>query len=572
MRSILATSALVLGALGALGACSNAPAPPLPSAGTDEATPRRGGTLQLASFGDVSALDPAVATDALSQQPIELLFAGLVDFDPSGNVVPDLAERFEVAGDGREIHFFLRPGLRFHDGEPLEATDVKRSIERALHPDCPAPFASFYDRIEGFAEYRKGERPHLDGVRIDGALAVTVRLREPDATFLPAFAMQPLRPVCKSGGATYDPDWEPCGAGPFKLARGGWDRGRSLRVVRHDAYHRPGEPLLDAVEWSFGMNGVTQRFKLEAGELDLTHDLSLGDGMRFKRDPRWGPLVVQEEARSINGEGMNVELPPFDNVEIRRAVAAAIDREQYRMLRTPNMEVLERVLSRAFAPDDPTFPGQHHDLAAALDHMARAGYPYDPKTGTGGWPAPIPYVVYKQGLWELTAQLLQQQLARIGLRIELRIVSYPTYLALARRRGMAAFAPEGWQADYPDRGDFFDPLFASSAIDDESTNNTSFYSNPTLDELLVRARRELDAKARARMYDEADAIVCRDAPWAFTYAYRGFGVSQPYVRGTKPHLVWSGDYRRTWLDRAGDGLKAHAGVLGGRDGVLGGLR
>lgn len=565
MRSILAISAALL----ACG-CASAPVPPQPSAGTDEAAPRRGGTLHLASFADINTLDPAVTTDALAQQPVELLFAGLLDFDEAGKVVPDLAERFEVSPDGLEVHFFLHQGIRFHDGAPLDAEDVKRSIERALHPDCPAPFASFYDRIEGFAAYRKGTTPHLDGVRVDGALALTIRLHEPDATFLPAFAMQPLRPVCKSAGTTYDPQWAPCGAGPFKLVAGGWDRGRSLRLVRHDGYFKPGEPYLDAVEWSYGMNGVTQRFKLEAGELDGTAELSLGDSMRFRRDPAWAPFGVFSTTRSISGEGMNVEMAPFDNVEIRRAVASAIDREQYRMLRTPNLEVLTRVLSRAFVDDDPAFPGQKYDPAAALDHMARAGYPFDPKTGTGGYPNPIPYVVYKQGLLELTGQLLQQQLAKVGLRIELRIVSYPTYLALARRRGMAAFAPEGWSPDYPDRSDFFDPLFSTSAIDDESSNNSSFYSNPTLDELLVRARRELDEKARRRMYDEADAIVCNDAPWAFTVAYRGFSVNQPYVRGVRPNAVWSGDYRRIWLDRAVAGAGAHAGVL--RDAkVLGAL-
>lgn len=544
MRSILATSAALL-----VWGCASAPVPPQPSAGTDEAAPRRGGTLHLASFADINTLDPAVTTDALAQQPVELLFAGLVDFDEAGKVVPDLAERFEVSPDGLEVRFFLHPGIRFHDGELLDADDVKRSIERALHPDSPAPFASFYDRIEGFDAYRKGTSPHLEGVRVDGALALTIRLHEPDATFLPAFAMQPLRPVCKSGGATYDPQWAPCGAGPFKLLAGGWDRGRSLRLVRHDGYFKPGEPYLDGVEWSYGMNGVTQRFKLEAGELDGSQELSLGDSMRFRRDPAWAPFGVFSTTRSISGEGMNVEMAPFDNVEIRRAVASAIDREQYRMLRTPNLEVLTRVLSRAFVDDDPAFPGQKYDPAAALDHMARAGFPFDPKTGTGGYPNAIPYVVYKQGLLELTGQLLQQQLAKIGLRVELRIVSYPTYLALARRRGMAAFAPEGWSPDYPDRSDFFDPLFSTSAIDDESSNNSSFYSNPTLDELLVRARRELDEKARRRMYDEADAIVCNDAPWAFTVAYRGFSVNQPYVRGVKPNAVWSGDYRRIWLDR-----------------------
>ncbi|HEX7602436.1 MAG TPA: ABC transporter substrate-binding protein [Polyangiaceae bacterium] len=559
MRSIRALSSCLL-VLAAAG-CQDPPAPPIDAAHPDDLTPRRGGTMRLASFADIRTLDPAVTSDALAAEALELMFAGLVDFDAQGKVAPDLAGRFEVSPDGTVYRFVLRPGLVFHDGSPLTAADVKRSIERSLAPDTPNSFASFYDRIAGFDDFTTGKAPHLDGVTVGGRFVVSIRLREPDATFLSALAMHSLRPVCPSAGDKYDPTWLPCGAGPFKLVAGNWDRGRSLLLLRHDGYHRPGEPYLDAVQWSYGMNGVTQRFKLEAGDLDGTRELSLADTARFRRDPRWKSLGDYDSARSIWAEGMNVEMPPFDNVEVRRAVANALDRDQYRLLRAANLEALTRVLSRSFRDEDPAFPGQKHDLAAALEHMARAGLPYDPTTGQGGYPKTIIYVVYKQGLIELTGQLLQQQLARIGLRIELKVVSYSTYLSLTKRRGTTAMAPEGWQQDFPDASDFFDPLFASSAINDEDSNNTSFYRNPVLDELLVRGRKELDPATRKRMYDEADAMVCADAPWALTYAYRSWTLHQPYVRGFVPHPVWSEYVAKSWLDRASSAVASRSGVL-----------
>ena len=318
------------------------------------------------------------------------------------------------------------------------------------------------------------------------------------------------------------------------------------------------------------MNAVTQRFKLEQGDLDIDRELSLSDTFRFQGDPRWKPLGAYDAAPSIGAEEMNVEIPPFDNIEVRRAVAAAIDRDQLRMVRSPSLSPLYRVLPPPLASDDRSFPAQKHDDQAALEHMRRAGYPYDPKTGTGGWPKPIVYVTYKQGLSEFTSQVVQQQLAKIGLRLEIKIVSYPTYLAMTKRRGTVAIASAGWIQDFPDASDFFEPIFATTAINDEDSNNGSFYSNPKLDDILVRARKELDPAVRKRLYDDADAIVCDDAPWAMEYLYRYWGIHQPYVRGLRQHNVWPNYVREVWLDKPPAGHVASRSALGPR-GVLGSI-
>src|SRR5580765_5203160 len=144
MRSIRRKTELLVGcfALAAMG-CNESAAPPLAGAGNP--APSRGGELHLASFGDIKSIDPAVSRDSLTAEVVELVFAGLVDFDDQGHVVPDLAERFERSDDGTVYRFFLREGLRFHDGSPVTAAECRRTIERALHPDTPSAFAAFYD-------------------------------------------------------------------------------------------------------------------------------------------------------------------------------------------------------------------------------------------------------------------------------------------------------------------------------------------------------------------------------------------------------------------------------------------
>src|SRR5258708_39289483 len=142
---------------------------------------------------------------------------------------------------------------------------------------------------------------------------------------------------------------------------------------------------------------------------------------------------------------MNPGMRPFDKVEVRRAVAAAIDREHYRLLKPAYVTVLTQLLPPAVPGYDPEVEGQHHDYAAALEHMRRAGYPYDPATGRGGWPEPIVYPLYDQGLLVSTAQLLQQDLAKIGLVLELKLVSWPAFLALQQRPRGASMSQANWE-------------------------------------------------------------------------------------------------------------------------------
>jgi ABC-type transport system substrate-binding protein len=557
MRSIRARAEAALTGLVAAVAlfvatpgCDKGLPSPIAGANGDDATPRQGGTLRLASFSDLrGGLDPAVDVDGLSLGAIHLLFAGLVDYDEHGRIVSDLAERWDVDDGGLTYRFVLRPGVTMHDGAELTADDVKRSVERALHPSTPDPNASYFTNLAGYDAYAAGKARHLDGVSVDGRYVVAFHLSKPDSTFPYLAALHSLRPTCKSAGDRYSDTWLPCGAGPFKLVDGGWQRGTSLRVARHEGYFRAGLPHLDAVEWTFNMKPLAQRFRFEAGELDIVRELTQADSSRFAADPRWANLGVVEYDARIYGESMNTRIAPFDNVEIRRAVAAAIDRTHYTMLQPTRMTPLYQALPASIAEVDPSFPAQRYDYAVALEHMKKAGYPYDPATDTGGWPEPIDYVMYDQGIPALSSQILQQDLAKIGLRLRLKMVSWPAFLSLQERPDGTAMSQANWQMDYPDPSTIFDKLFTTEAIAPDGSMNTAFYSNPRFDDLIARAHLETDPAARKALYREANVILCDEAPWAFTFGYHLYDVRQPYVHGFRAHPVWPLDVSGVWVDR-----------------------
>jgi ABC-type transport system substrate-binding protein len=549
-----AETALVLVAAGLLGVggCRGPLDAPISAAHEADAPPRRGGTLHLATIGDVTSLDPVLSNDSFNASLVRLVYAGLVDYDANGRLVPDLAARFDEADGGLTYRFTLREGVRFHDGSEVTASEIKRSFERALGPTSPAPTASFLSSIEGFAAFASKAAPHLAGVVVEGRYVLAIHLHEPDATFLPVLALPIARVTCPSAGDRFSASWSPCGAGPFKVPPGGWEHGRTLSLVRNEAYFVAGAPYLDGVTWELSQPQIAQSYKFARGDQDALSDITQPDLVRYQNDPRWAPLGVSEPfAQAVQGEAMNTEVPPFDNVEIRRAVAAAIDRDHIAMLRASNLAPMTRPV-----PEMPGYAapgiGQVHDLSAALEHMRKAGYPFDPATGAGGWPAAIPYDTYRPALAEATAQLVQQDLARIGIRIELRVSSFPTWSAVTHRRGKSPMSPQGWQEDFPDPSNFLEGRFASASIGDDDGLNYSFYSNPRVDELLARAKREPDVAARNRLYADVERIVCDEAPWAFEYSYRGYQVHQPYVRGFRAHAIWTSDVLPVWLDRSLD--------------------
>ena len=132
--------------------------------------------------------------------------------------------------------------------------------------------------------------------------------------------------------------------------------------------------------------------------------------------------------------------------------------------------------------------------------MRRAGYPYDPKTGRGGYPQTIVYTAYQQGLAESTAQVLQQELAKIGLRIEIRLLSTAAWAVVTSARGQAAMAPRNNSEDYPGRGKLPRSVRERCHRRGDERVSGSFYKNAAFDRTLSRARREIDREKRRALF------------------------------------------------------------------------
>lgn len=548
MRSIRTKTerALLLGAFVAAAGCRSGVAPPI---GEDrDVPPQRGGVLRTAFFTDVRSLDAATAFDTAASAIEQLIYDRLVSYDRDGKLVPELAERIEVSPDGKRYTFPLRRGVLFHDGTELTARDVKRSLERALHPKTPCPVPSYYERLVGYADYHDGKAPELTGVRVEGDYLISFELTEPDATFLHIIALPVAAPLCKSAGTTWDRTFssQPCGAGPFKVER--FENGQIIKLVRHDGYWQKGKPYLDGIEWYLSMQAFTQRFKFEQGDLDYIRELGEADSLLYRTSPAWRGRGAWEPSLTSNGSFMNTEMPPFDNRHFRRAVSFAIDRDQVASIKPGHVRSCAKIVPEVLIPSTPDYPKQRYDYQRALEEMRLAGYPYDPETGKGGYPEEIPYLAMIDSYAVTSAQVYQQQLAKIGIKLRIQVVGWPTFLARTSRRKTVPFGFTGWHADFPDPSTFFEPILSTKSIQDEESQNTAFFSNKELDALLERARRSVDEKERLSLYRRAEEIVVEEAPWATAYSYSYFELWQPYVKGYRPHPVMTQYVRDAWFD------------------------
>lgn len=515
--------------------------------GAGSSHPVRGGTFRYAFDSDVRSLDPHVGYDEYSTSVIRMLFDTLVDYAPgTTELVPSLAERWDVSADGKVYTFHLRPGVRFHHGRVLTAEDVRQSFERMLDPRrIPCPGTSFYHLLEGFEDFQEHRTPHVRGIVVLDPLTVQFRLTQPDQTFLNAMAMPFAAPIPVEVAESLGRDrfgQQPVGTGPFVLAR--WETGSRLILRRHPHYWRPELPYVDQLVLEISLARHLQFMRFQRGDLDHIHSTSMStaDYLWIHEQPAWRPYVIDAPDISMYGLAMNTEMPPWNNVHLRRAVAFAIDRESVARSRNYRIRPLGGIYPPGLPGHDPNLPGAHrYDLTLARHEMALAGYP-------NGLPGEVELWVTEGDGGNTYGQLLQADLARIGIRVRLRTASFAVFLDTTQRRGAVAMSFSGWSQDYPDPANFVETLFHSRNIQQENSVNQSFYRNPRLDALLDRARIETDRTRRLEMYREAERMVVADAPWAFLFYPIKTEVNQPYVRNYRINPVFSHDFRTIWLD------------------------
>ena len=520
--------------------------------GAGHETPQRGGTFVFFHESDLRGLDPQRSFDEISIMGIKLLYEGLIDYDrDSGQLEPRLAEAMpELSADGRTYTFRLRRGIHFADSEVFEgghgrevtAEDVRWSLEHMLDPATACPGATFYGLIEGLEAYQSGEASHIAGIRVRDRYTFEIRLREADQTFIYAMAMIFAYPVAREAYARWGDQVarHPVGTGAYVLES--WEPGVQAVFARNPSYFIEGQPYVDRMVYTLNLDRRPAAMRFRNGDLDHLHRMTPADYRKLEHMDAWAPYRQEYPLTDIWGVIMNCQLAPFDDRHVRRAVAYAINPDEWRRARSDRLLITGQPIPRTLPGYEDELPEHHHlDLAKAREEMRLAGHPDELADPVEVW-------LGEGDTGRAYGELIQHDLAAIGIRVEIKQVAFPIYLQETGKPRTAQLLLSGWSMDYPDPSNFLDVLFHSRSIHERDSTNRAFYSNPELDHLLDQARVEPDPARRHAMYQHAQEILVEDAPWAFVFSNLMMEMWQPYVRNYRPHPVWSNFYRDVWLD------------------------
>ena len=488
--------------------------------------PRAAPGLNYYLTSDPASLDPALSTDVQTGEVVALLFDNLVQFDADAELRPGLATRWESDATGRVYTFHLRGNATFHDGRPIGAREVQASILRALHPDARAGRQWPLLPIAGARAYAAGQARGVRGIAVPDDSTIVFTLEEALNIFPKFLAMPVAAVVPASTPAGFDQ--HPIGSGPWRFVR--WSHDDLLVLARNERYWG-GAPPEDTLRIRIIPEPLTQAAEYESGALSVVE-------IPFTETRRWEQTNPDELQRRPAIRDLfiaiNTRRGPLRDPRVRRALNHAVDVGT--ILRTAMADRGVRAAG-AIPPGllgyDSTRAPYAWDTAAARRLLVEVGYP-------DGFEVQL--WRNKRAEFARIAQVVQQDLALLGIRVEIVERDAPSVRATVRK-GEADLYLGDWYADYPDPENFTYPLFHSA--NQGPGGNYAFLADSALDAMIARARATPDTVEKARLSRQIDARVFDLAPWIFLWFPVDVWAARPDVRGWRIPLVFTG---QRWTD------------------------
>ena len=472
-------------------------------------------TLVYCSEASPAGFDPSQYTSGTDfDASAETVFNRLTQFKRGGtDIEPGLATSWDVSSDGLQYTFHLRQGVKFHTTDYFKPTrdfnadDVLWSLNRQLDPNHP-----WHDKTSvGYPYFESmAFRQLLKSVIKTDDHTVVITLTRPEAPFLHDMAMgftsiysAEYGDQLLKAGKTAELNSKPIGTGPFIFQR--YNKDAQVRFKPNPDYFR-GKPPADALIFAIATDSNVRLQKLRANECQVALYPKPDDVPSIKTDPR---LKVAEIEALVTGYiAMNTEHKYLSDVRVRKAINMAFDRQTH----------VDQLFGKGNAlvgvnPYPPTMIGYNNDnqnpprdLAKARELLKQAGVPEGTVitlfTRNGGDPTnPNP---------RLSAEMLQADLAKIGLKLDIRVMEWAEMLRRAKK-GEADLVSTGWAGDNGDPDNFLSPLLSCDAA--KTGENYARWCNSKFQELITRAREVIDNDERARLYAEALKVYDDDQPW-----------------------------------------------------------
>jgi dipeptide transport system substrate-binding protein len=462
---------------------------------------------------DVVQYNSLVTTNASA----DVLFDGLVKLDETTHqILPALAQRWDISPDGRSYTFYLRANVAFHTTSyfkpkrSFNADDVVFTFERMINPHHP------WHQVAGPSGFPHAQSMQLATMiqRVEkvGDLAVRFILKEPDSTFLPILTMgfasiysEEYADQLYRSKNTAQLDAQPIGTGPFKLRR--YQKDAIIRYDAHPGYWGNKPPLAKLI-YVITPDAAVRAQKLKAGECKIALSPRPVDVLAFKNHP--SIAIAKRPAFMTAFVALNTQHKPFNLLKVRQAIQMAFDRTAY----------LKTVFEGAAMPAYHPYPSSNlmalskEDLLTAYPYdwrrakalLAEAGLPNGFQTTL--WTRPTGSILNPSP--KTGAELLQADLAKIGIGARIKIIEWGELIRSAKL-GQHDLLFMGWSGDNGDPDNFMTPQFTCAAI--KAGTNFSRFCHHQLDSLISEAKKTADPKRRAQLYLAAQAIIHNQALW-----------------------------------------------------------
>ena len=499
-------------------------------------TPKKGGRLIIANYGEPDTLDPAGNTAGLTTDVARFVIQNLVRDNPARpagapiDIIPELAESWKFSEDGKAVTFTLRKGVAFHDGEPFNAEAVKFNFERCTNPNHPSYDAKFKSVTSQMYSW-------VTGVDVKDDSTVVFNLRDAFYDWVP----QLLRPVPYAGiisPKSFDKGKDfvssnPVGTGPFMFKE--WRRGDRLTLVKNPKYW-DGEPYLDEVIIRGVADATARLAALDAGEIDINARLTGDQIEQVQGDKRFTFILADSGTKNFWVLGNRVGATK--DKRVRQAMNYAVDtasvgKDFYRGTADEQVQWFDPsnyAFDKAYNP----YPFDPQKAKSLLDE---AGYKGEELT----------LLMSPAQAAADSNEILQAQLAKVGMKIKLAPFDFAEYAQIIAK-GTTEQYPMG-HTTWPEAGPYVLEQFFHTNFHAPNGPNRSFYGSAETDALLLGARTEKDLAARTAKYQAAQKRIIDDAPHLLSMYVKYPAAWSTRVQGFTNTLGWNNQYwHKVWLD------------------------
>lgn len=479
---------------------------------------------------DPEHLNPYTATTIAIGVVNRNIYEGLTQLDfETGEPMPSLAESWEISDDHLTYTFNIRQGVLYHDVAGIEWADGSREVKAedfvfSAHiynsdDDTVSQHPEIMDGVAGAAAHRAGEAETIEGIQALDDYTLQITLEQPNRLFFTA-GPGGLEPMAQEAYEQLGErlNTNPVGTGPFMFVE--WLRDDRLTLTRNPEYWDPELPRVDGIQFLNVPEANTALGMYRNGELDFLFGFPSGQRQ----------AVIDEFSDHFNEiPGLNVRYFGFkmdtgffsDKPLVRKAFNHAFNRE---LVWDELMEGARFPATLGVLP--PSMPAStpatiyNYDLDRAAELLAEAGYP------NGEGMPPITVYIFSGARDELSFPVLQQDLATLGVTLNIEIEDASTYWTHIGEDDVEMFL-SGWSAGINDPSDVFNFLFLDGRDD-------THYDNPEVNELIRAAMSEFDADARNALYQQAHDLIMEDAPWIVSAYSKVAWLQQPWIDGFVP--------------------------------------